>query len=206
MVKISIFLYPNYEENDILAPVELFKKVPNLFDISYYSSNGGLVPSSNGFCIETETYQDLLQQKTGKDSEYKSVLLIPGGKNILTWLKDETLVTQIKTLANLSTWVLSVCTGAMILAKAGLLQEQKGVTNTAFLETIPEIQQLANWEKDLSYISSGKFYSSRNLAAANEMILDFIHNNFGRTIANKVKENSTYELTEDVMHDPLALL
>ena len=180
MTKVCILLLKDFQSNDVLTPIEVFREVPDLFEIEYYSSEGGLVSSKAGFCIETESFNELLNKKTGVDVNNKSIALIPGGEGIEEWLKEERTIQQIKTVASLSTWVMSICTGTMLLAKTGLLENKKAVTNGSYLQQHQELTDLAIWEKNTFYTNDGKFYSCKNPTSSIEMVLVFIQEHFGK--------------------------
>lgn len=81
-----------------MGPIEIISKLPSLYKLEYYSQNGGMIESSQGFRIDT---RPLSQIDPG------GYLLIPGGMGTRKLIEDTKFIETIKELAELTPYVLT---------------------------------------------------------------------------------------------------
>ena len=74
-----------------------------------------------------------------KDSPKIDILLIPGGLGTRKLIKNEAVIDWIKDISNNASLLTSVCTGSLLLAKAGLLKNKKATTHRGALELLKSI-------------------------------------------------------------------
>jgi transcriptional regulator GlxA family with amidase domain len=104
------------------------------------------------------------------DAPKLDVLIVPGGDGTRPLLKNERLVAWVKARANDTTWTTSVCSGALILAQAGLLEGRKATTHWSVL---PELRQFPKVEvlERVRFVRDGQIVSSAGVSAGIDMAL-----------------------------------
>jgi len=90
--------------------------------------------------------------------------------------------------------VAAVCTGAFVLAKAGLLDHKTATTHYEFSTALKERYPLIKVETNPFFVKDGKIYTSGGVSSGINMSLAFIEEDFGREIALKVARKLVLEL------------
>lgn len=121
MTIIGIVLFENLTQLDFTAPFEVFSRMPHT-QILLIAENKEAIKSDSGLHIlPTMTFEEAPQ--------YMDILFVPGGPGIVNAMENKTLMRFVKQHGQTSRYVTSVCTGALILAAAGLLQGYKATTH-----------------------------------------------------------------------------
>lgn len=188
---LNIVLFDGFETIDVMGPVEMLAYA-DAFDIRYYSLEAGIVHSAQGVPVVVQDIQTA--DKTG-------LLLVPGAAP--QWLKQpKAFFDHIKVLAESAPWVLTVCTGSVLLARTGLLDTRKATTNknamAMAMKTLPKV----NWQKKARWTVDGKFYTSSGITAGMDMALGFIADQFGDKKAQDIAQYTEYLRNKDPSHDP----
>ena len=165
-MNVNIVLFDDFETMDALGPAQIFGKIPEHFYLNYLSVNGGIVNSSQGVKIWTEL---LIPQ------EVEDILVIPGGRGAkkLLCLEKKTLET-LKAAAQEADICMMVGNGSSVLAQTGLLYRRR----------IADYPDDENWkrmftaeiirEKDMRWLSDGKYYSTDSTMSGIDMALGII--------------------------------
>ena len=124
MWKIGILLFPGVEELDFVGPFEVLsyvnKIIPNSVQVSLVAESAGELRAFNGLRILPDMTVDACPDL--------DVLVVPGGKGRLAAMKNTNLRQFILRQEAQARFIASVCTGAFLLAEAGLLTGRKATT------------------------------------------------------------------------------
>jgi putative intracellular protease/amidase len=151
---VAILLFDGVEIIDYSGPWEVFGQAG--FKVHTVSEKAEPVTTAFG--------QRVLADHTFADSPKADILLVPGGgvrkavenPQVIKWIQDN---------AKDSSYVMSVCTGAFLLAKAGLLD---GLTATTFHSAIDALAQRAPKTKvvyDQRFVDNGKIITTAGLSS-----------------------------------------
>jgi len=110
-------------------------------------------------------------------------LLIPGGLGVETSRPSPALVAWLRRGAERSRRVGSICTGAFLLAAAGLLDGRRATTHWAFAKTLAGRFPAVNVDPEPIWIRDGKFYSSAGVTSGIDLSLALLEEDHGRRIA-----------------------
>jgi cyclohexyl-isocyanide hydratase len=121
-------LYPRITQLDFTGPHEVLSRLPNAVCV-LGSSKGGQVLADGGLSFETQALRSI----TNCD-----LLCVPGGFGTMDAMHDLEFLGELKRLANLATYVTSVCTGSLLLAAAGLLDGKRAACHWAWGELLNE--------------------------------------------------------------------
>lgn len=203
-LSIGIYLYKNAEVLDFSGPFEVFTTANRLnrtrqqFKVFLIAENDSPVLARGGFCV-TPHYNI-------NNHPPLELLIVAGGvhvaemqkSRIIEWLQQQALTVPI---------MASVCTGAFLLAQAGVLNGYRATTHwsdiqqfTQMFSTIPIIENVS-WVDNQKVITSAGIsagidmslhllskFSSQQLALATAKQMEFHWNNIGLT--NKTQEDS----------------
>ncbi|ABA23930.1 ThiJ/PfpI [Trichormus variabilis ATCC 29413] len=126
-LSIGIVLFPNVTQLDFTAPYEVFNRLPNT---KLYLLSETLEP------IRSDGGLTFLPDTTFAESPLVDLLFVPGGSGIDVKLEDKKFLAFLKTQGEQARYVTSVCTGALLLAAAGLLQGYRATTHWLYLDLL----------------------------------------------------------------------
>ncbi|MGW0611366.1 GlxA family transcriptional regulator [Streptomyces sp. NPDC002788] len=113
-------------------------------------------------------------------------LFVVGGIGCEDAASDERLLGQVRRLAGLSRRVASVCTGAYVLAAAGLLDHRRVTTHWGWGERLAERHPAVAVDVAPLYIRDGDVYTSAGVISAVDLTLALIEDDHGPTLARAV--------------------
>ena len=146
------------------------------YEVAVVSSSGGPIRTSSGLAIETRP----LAAFAGRSID---TMIIAGGPGVHPACDDRRLLRWVVRAASKARRVCSVCTGAFMLAGAGLLAGRRAVTHwdscTRLQARYPEIHV----ETDPIYVRDGRFWTSAGVTAGIDLALALVEDDLGRSIA-----------------------
>ncbi|MER6013630.1 GlxA family transcriptional regulator [Streptomyces bluensis] len=113
-------------------------------------------------------------------------LIVVGGIGCETAAADERLLGHVRRLAGCSRRVASVCTGAHVLAAAGLLDHRRVTTHWGWGERLAERHPAVAVDVSPLYIRDGNVYTSAGVTSALDLTLALIEDDHGPTLARAV--------------------
>ncbi|KAL9039742.1 MAG: hypothetical protein Q9214_004752 [Letrouitia sp. 1 TL-2023] len=149
--------------------------------------------------------QSIVPTHTLETAPPLDVLLVPGGLG--TRNPDPAIVEFIRDRYPSLKYLISVCTGAGLLARAGVLDNKKATTNKkAWYDTIqlgPKVKWIshARWVEG---VDGSNIWTSSGVSAGIDVILAWVQHVFGEEIAKNIATGIEYERHMDSTNDPFA--
>lgn len=193
---VTAVLFEGFETLDVFGPVEMLG-ASGEFKARFYSIDGGIVSSYQGVPVLTERLDAELAPE---------VLLVPGGMGVYAMLEDAAFISALAKLAGGAKYVLSVCNGAFLYAKAGVLDGRRATTYKARMDKAEELFPKVKWERSARWTVDGNLYVSSGVSAGTDMVLGFIADVCGRECAEKTASYAEYNWNSDPENDPFAAL
>jgi transcriptional regulator GlxA family with amidase domain len=122
-------------------------------------------------------------QTTLTDAPPIDLLLIPGGYGTRALMNDAAMIDWIKGRAEQAELVLSVCTGSLLLAKAGLLDGLSATTHHAALDLLRKVSPKVNVRDDVRVVDNGRVITSAGVAAGIDMSFHVVAKLLGPDVA-----------------------
>ena len=113
-------------------------------------------------------------------------LMVAGGDGIRAAQEDERLVAWIRRAAGRSRRVTSVCTGAFLLARAGLLDGHEATTHWSECHELERLYPAVNVKSDPIFVRSGAVYTSAGVTAGIDLALALVEEDLGPKVARDV--------------------
>ena len=189
MQTLTALVFDDFETLDLFGPIELFGSLPEYFRIQFASIKGGIIHNHHGVALQTVAIAELAQQT--------NILLVVGGKGTRSLINDSHFLQTLTMLADNADWVLSVCTGSALLAKAGILDHKRATSNKRAWQWVTEQSTAVHWVKQAHWVVDGKFYTSSGVTAGMDMALGFIADRHGLDSAKAVADYTEYRWQED---------
>lgn len=188
-VDIWLLVFPDFLLLDATGPIQVFSSandeardagLPPPYRIHLIAQGGGAVASSAGVSVLTEPIP--------RRSLAGATLIVSGGRGMelpadsaseaqpamLRWLVRSSAV-----LARCC----AVCTGAFVLARAGLLDRRRAVTHWQDAARLRSQHPLVQVQDDAIYIRDDKFYTSAGISAGMDLALSLVEEDLGRAMA-----------------------
>ena len=179
---VNIFLFPNFETLDVFGPVEIFGKIDE-YNISYYSEYGGSVKSAQ--------HTEIMTYRINEASE-DGILVVPGGQGTRILVNNEKCLEKIRLQVENSRYCLSICTGAALLAKCGVLDYKHATSNKKVFDWVKSIGARVAWIDRARWCVDGKIYTASGVSAGIDMTLGFIADRFGEKMAEEIADQIEY--------------
>lgn len=128
-MQIGMVLFPDLTQLDLTGPFEVFARLPNA-EVHLIWKNLEPVRSDIGLQI--------LPTTTFADAPDLHVICIPGGPGMNALLNDEEVLAFVAAQGQQAKYVTSVCTGALVLGAAGLLDGYRAATHWASMEFLEQ--------------------------------------------------------------------
>jgi transcriptional regulator GlxA family with amidase domain len=125
------------------------------------------------------------------DAPAIDILVIPGGFGTRALLNDRPTLDWIQKTAAASSQVTSVCTGALLLAKAGLLKGRRATTHWAGLELLASLDPTIDVQRDMRVVSD-IVVTSAGVAAGIDMAFSIVERLCGREVADETAHYIEY--------------
>ena len=121
MSQIAVLLFDGITALDAVGPYEVLSRVPGA-DVRFVAASAGPVRTDNGMLT-------LVADSGFADVRAADVLVVPGGFGTRALVDDEATIDWIRVVHATTTWTTSVCTGALLLGAAGVLEGLRAATH-----------------------------------------------------------------------------
>jgi transcriptional regulator GlxA family with amidase domain len=184
--RIVIPVFPGFQSLDLAGPVEVFSGAQRLLDadgstegryeISILSADGAPMSSSSGLTLVPGGM--LAQAPRAIDT-----LIVPGGEGTRAAVRDESLIGWIRDASARSRRTASVCTGAFLLAGAGLLDGRRATTHWDSAEALARRHPRVRVDPDPIFVRDGELWSSAGVTAGMDLALALVEDDHDRGLA-----------------------
>ena len=187
-----IVVFPGVEELDFIGPYEVLcytnKVREGSLRVCLASAEGGMVRAFNGLRFATDCSFEQCPQA--------DILVIPGGKGRLAAMRDAALLDFIRSQAAGAQWVASVCTGAFILAEAGLLHGKSATTHHAALEELAGYADITVLDRKV--VRDGNILCGAGVSSGIDLSLEILRCAFDHDMVQRVAAGIEYAPSADV--------
>ena len=166
---------------DVAGPAEVFATANRLsknsadeYEVRIVSKDGGVIRTASGIPFHTERASSLGDVDT---------FIVSGGLKILAVAKDPEIAELVRNAAAGARRMCSVCTGAFVLAEAGLLEGRRAVTHWETCDEFRARYPGVRLDLDPIYIRDGQIWTSAGVTAGIDLALALAEDDLGRSMA-----------------------
>lgn len=191
--KVVFIVYPDIVLLDLVGPLQVFSHAPDHatgqagYDCMVVSPEGNLTETNTVVSIPTVSVSRVMGQQI-------HTLVVVGGDGAIAGMHDEKLVGAVSALAVGAHRVCSVCSGALVLAATGLLNERRAVTHWDDCKMLAEAFPRVRVELDPIFIKDGPIWTSAGITAGIDMALAIVSEDLGRTSALQVAKSMVAQM------------
>lgn len=188
--QIGILLFTDVEELDAIGPWEVLSYWTRTFPDDGYavttiSATGGLVECAKGLVVEAH--------RSYEDAPPLDVLIYPGGQGTRPHLLDDAQLDWVRRQRRTVPLMVSVCTGALVYAAAGLLADRPATTHWASLDRLAELDPSIEVRPDDRFVDDGDIVTSAGVSAGIDVALHLVHRLAGVERARAVRRGIQYD-------------
>lgn len=186
---VGIFIFDNVEVLDFAGPFEVFgitgqRTGEGNFRVFTVAEKAGPVRAVNGLSINPDY--------SFADTPSMEIVVIPGGMGTRPLLKNEAVLEWVRKANSQAELTLSVCSGALVLARAGLLDNKEATTHHGCLDLLQEISPSVTVHADRRFLDNGNIITSAGISAGIDMSLYVIARLLGREQARETARYMEY--------------
>ena len=193
---VGIFIFENVEVLDFAGPYEVFSRTrmdsgpasrrsdeSAPFNVFTVAATRETVSATGGLKVVPDFGFD--------DAPQIDILVVPGGFGARPLLDDAETIDWIRRVAGAAQYTTSVCTGSLLLAKAGLLKGKRATTHWGALDTLREIDSSIIVDEDARSVNDG-IISSAGVSAGIDMAFSVVEMLHGKDVADETAHYINY--------------
>ena len=178
--RVAIVVFEGLQALDAIGPAEVFSQAERLRPGSYaVQLAGAAADTTSGLTIGPLV---ALEDCRGE----LDTLMVAGGEGVREAAADEALVGWVRSAAGRSRRVASVCSGAFVLARAGLLDGRRATTHWDSCALLARRFPLITVEPDPIFVRDGNVYTSAGVTAGMDLALALVEEDLGAEVAMDV--------------------
>ena len=187
---VAILVFDEVEVLDFCGPFEVFSVTGrrddlNPFNVYTVAERSGPIIARNNLSVNP--------RYTISECPQPDILVVPGGYGTRKEMHNTALIDWIKGCSEKAELVLSVCTGALLLAKAGLLEGLAATTHHRALELLKEVAPNTTIEGSKRFVDNGRIILSAGISAGIDMSLYVVAKLFGEEQALETNQYMEYD-------------
>ena len=194
---VGIYIFNDVEILDFAGPYEVFSRtrlVPGVdsrrsdesapFDVRTVSNTGEPVATTGGLTV--------VPHHSWKTTPAIDLLVVPGGFGTRPLLNDASALEWIRSVAKNANHVTSVCTGALLLARAGLLSGKRATTHWGAYDLLASLDSSIDVVRSERVVHDS-IVSSAGVSAGIDMAFDVVEKICGKDVADETARYVEYE-------------
>jgi transcriptional regulator GlxA family with amidase domain len=195
---IGFVLFEGFELLDVFGPAEAYgiRDVDGAFCLAMVAQEPGPITSAQGPAAVAEYGFG--------DCPHLDIILVPGGIGTRREVGNAAFISWLQARAREAELVTSVCTGAGLLARAGILDGCRATSNKRSLDWVMSQGPQVIWVPQARWVEDGKYFTSSGVSAGIDMALAIIARICGKEVAEKAATAMEYEWHRDAAWDPFA--
>lgn len=195
--RVAMVAFPSVQLLDVVGPLEVLAAATELvqareldapgYAIEVVGPEAGVLRASSGLTLGVDHDWD-------DRPEALDTLIVAGGIGSRRVARDARLQGYVRAAAARARRICSVCTGALILAEAGLLAGRRVTTHWGFAETLAARFPEVDVDPDSIYLRDGNVWTSAGVTAGMDLALALVEEDLGRAAALEVSRRMVFFL------------
>ena len=190
-MKVGIVIFNEVEVLDFAGPYEVFslasKENEKIFEVKTISETGELISARNGLKI--------LPDLSYQNEPIFDILIVPGGHGAEEIeIKNPVMIEWLKSQQNKVEILASVCTGALLLAEAGILDNKKATTHWMDYDRLEKEYPKVEVVRGVKFVDEGNILTSGGISAGIDMSFHIIKRLFGTEVVKDLAKRMEYDI------------
>jgi transcriptional regulator GlxA family with amidase domain len=197
--KVGILVFPDVEVLDFCGPFEVFsvtrldeerrRQDTSPYEVLLIAETANVVMATGGLKV--------IPDHGLVDCPTLDMLVVPGGWGTRREMMNGRLIAWLIEKAREVSTLTSVCTGSLMLAKAGLLDGKRATTHWKVLDEMRKLFPAVSMVDDQHVVEDGEILTSAGISAGIDMALRVVARHHGETVARATARYMEYRYAED---------
>lgn len=179
MREILIVAFPGVQALDVAGPAEVFAQAGDAYRVRVAAVRAEPLATGSGYAILPEVALDDVHERL-------DTLVVAGGRGTREAAADEHLIPWISGAAPHARRVASVCSGAFLLARAGLLDGRRATTHWAFCDELARRFPAVEVNPEPIFVADGPIRTSAGVTAGMDLALALVEEDLGPRAALRI--------------------
>ena len=178
---VILVVFPDLQGLDLMGPAEVFAAANQEVDQPAYRIR--LAAVAPGPLRTTSGVTVMADEAIAEVAGPVDTLMVVGGEGTYGAVADAQLVSHVGRLARDARRVTSVCSGAFVLAQAGLLDGRRATTHWRACDLLARAFPAVDVDPDPIYVRDGNVFTSAGVTAGMDLALALVEDDLGRDVA-----------------------
>lgn len=204
----GVVLFPGFQALDVFGPVDCINVLSWSHSVTLALISSTLEPVTTKSPASANAIgQSVVPTHTFATAPSLDLLLVPGGLGTRgSNLAIEEAISYIRNVYPQLCYLITVCTGSGLAARAGVLDGKRATTNKMAWAEITGLAVNVDWVPRARWVVDGNVWSSSGVSAGIDVTLAWIEEVYGSEVARKISNSIEYTRHEGPIHDPFAEL
>lgn len=190
MRNVAIFIFDDVEVLDFCGPFEVFavtgaRSQEKPFNVFTVAETAATITARNGLSVNPKF--------SFSDCPQADILVIPGGYGTRPLINNEAVLAWIRAQADNAELVMSVCTGSLLLGKAGLLEGLSATTHFAAMDELRKQAPNTQACPSQRIVDNGRILTSAGISAGIDLSFHLVARLLGREVAQETARWMEYD-------------
>jgi transcriptional regulator GlxA family with amidase domain len=188
--RVAMVAFADAQILDVVGPLEVFSRAgrlisdegrrgPSPYTVEILARSRGTVVTSSGIgLVATRSFRGI---RGGIDT-----LFVAGGRGVEAALRDASLIRWLRRMSRAVGRLASVCTGAFVLAEAGVLDGKRAATHWHSCARLAQRYPKVAVDPDPIFVRQGRVYTSAGVTAGMDLALALVEQDHGPQVARQV--------------------
>jgi transcriptional regulator GlxA family with amidase domain len=182
--RVALLVFDGIKLLDVAGPAEVFAEANRMgarYELIFVSSDGADVTSSIGIRFPVQSRADVLARV--------DTVMVSGGDVFPSAAVSGELVAATQYLAQRTRRLSSICTGAFVLAAAGLLDGKRATTHWRHVKELARFHPEIIVEPDAIFVKDGETYTSAGVSSGIDLALALVEDDYGSELTRRVAKS-----------------
>ncbi|EPS41604.1 hypothetical protein H072_4483 [Dactylellina haptotyla CBS 200.50] len=187
---IGIALFRAWQPMDVFGPIEALWGLGLSQPINIYlideDGDTAMIKPFTPFATQSNTSATVLVDYTFANAPQLDVLIVPGGVGTRNEANMAPVIAYVKAVYPSLQYIISVCTGASVLARAGILDGKRATTNKRSWAFVTQFGERVRWQPKARYVRDRNVWTTSGISAGVDGVLGWIEYVWGTNVSTDV--------------------
>jgi transcriptional regulator GlxA family with amidase domain len=181
-MNIAFLIFDKFTALDAMGPYEVLSRLPGA-QLKFVAKKAGPIRTDTGMLT-------VMAEASLDEIEAPELLLIPGGEGNRPLMEDPDVLDWVRSSHETSTWTTSVCTGALVLGAAGILDGVRATTHWAYRDVLGDLGAEVSTDR---VVIDGKVATAAGVSSGIDMALALVGEIAGPEVAQAMQLGIEYD-------------